>query len=103
MNMLNWSKGVDGQMPGIVAISAIVIGILSLKLNPAGHGGFIDAQLSFIIAGAAIGFLFFNFYPAKNFPGVDSGTSLYFLLGVALNSYVQCKTGNLQFLLWEYR
>ncbi len=35
MNMLNWSKGVDGQMPGIVAISAIVIGILSLRLtNP---------------------------------------------------------------------
>ena len=82
MNMLNWSKGVDGQMPGIVAISAIVIGILSLKLNPAGHGGFIDAQLSFIIAGAAIGFLFFNFYPAKIFPGY-SATSLYLLLGVA--------------------
>jgi len=82
MNMLNWSKGVDGQMPGIVAISAIVIGILSLKLNPAGQGPFIDAQLSFIIAGAAIGFLFFNFYPAKIFPGFGA-TALYLLLGVA--------------------
>jgi len=82
MNMLNWSKGVDGQMPGIVAISAIVIGILSLKLNPAGQGGYIDAQLSFIIAGTAIGFLFFNFYPAKIFPGFGA-TSLYLLLGVA--------------------
>lgn len=82
VNMLNWSKGVDGQMPGIVAISAIVIGILSLRLNPTGHGGQIDAQLSFIIAGAAIGFLFFNFYPAKIFPGYGA-TSLYLLLGVA--------------------
>ncbi len=82
MNMLNWSKGVDGQMPGIVAISAIVIGILSLKLNPTGQGGFVDAQLSFIIAGTAIGFLFFNFYPAKIFPGFGA-TSLYLLLGVA--------------------
>jgi UDP-GlcNAc:undecaprenyl-phosphate/decaprenyl-phosphate GlcNAc-1-phosphate transferase len=82
MNMLNWSKGVDGQMPGIVAISAIVIGILSLKLNPTGHGGLADAQLSFIIAGCAIGFLFFNFYPAKIFPGFGA-TSLYLLLGVA--------------------
>lgn len=82
MNMLNWSKGVDGQMPGIVAISAIVIGILSLKLNPTGQGIFIDAQLSFIIAGTAIGFLFFNFYPAKIFPGFGA-TSLYLLLGVA--------------------
>jgi UDP-GlcNAc:undecaprenyl-phosphate GlcNAc-1-phosphate transferase len=82
MNMLNWSKGVDGQMPGIVAISAIVIGILSLKLNPTGQGGFVDAQLSFIIAGTAIGFLIFNFYPAKIFPGFGA-TSLYLLLGVA--------------------
>jgi len=82
MNMLNWSKGVDGQMPGIVAISALVIGILSLKLNPFGIGGFVDAQLSFIIAGTAIGFLFFNFYPAKIFPGFGA-TSLYLLLGVA--------------------
>jgi len=82
MNMLNWSKGVDGQMPGIVAISALVIGILSLKLDPTGWGGLVDAQLSFIIAGAAIGFLFFNFYPAKIFPGFGA-TSLYLLLGVA--------------------
>lgn len=82
MNMLNWSKGVDGQMPGIVAISAIVIGILSLKLNPTIIGGSVDAELSFIIAGSAIGFLFFNFYPAKIFPGYGA-TALYLLLGVA--------------------
>ncbi len=55
MNMLNFSKGVDGQMPGIVTISALVIGILSLHLNPTGAS--IDAQLSFIISGAALGFL----------------------------------------------
>lgn len=82
MNMINWSKGVDGQMPGIVAISAIVIGILSLRLNPTAQGNFLDAQLSFIIAGAALGFLIFNFYPAKIFPGYGA-TSLYLLLGVA--------------------
>lgn len=82
MNMTNWSKGVDGQMPGIVAISAIIIGVLSFRLNQEGQGGFLDAQLSFIIAGAAIGFLLFNFYPAKIFPGW-SATSLYLLLGVA--------------------
>lgn len=80
MNMTNWSKGVDGQMPGIVAISAITIGLLSLKLNPMATD-LVDAQLSFIIAGAAAGFLFFNYYPAKIFPGW-SATSLYLLLGV---------------------
>ncbi|HSW48308.1 MAG TPA: MraY family glycosyltransferase [Candidatus Saccharimonadales bacterium] len=82
MNMINWSKGVDGQMPGIVAISAIVIGVLSLRLNPTDVGiGFLDVKLSFIIAGSAIGFLLFNFFPAKIFPGYGA-TGLYLLLGV---------------------
>ncbi len=81
MNMTNWSKGVDGQMPGIVAISAITIGLLSIKLHPLLTTDLIDAKLSFIIAGSAIGFLFFNFYPAKIFPGWG-GTALYLLLGV---------------------
>ncbi|HUQ85641.1 MAG TPA: MraY family glycosyltransferase [Candidatus Limnocylindrales bacterium] len=80
MNMVNWSKGVDGQMPGIVAISAIVIGLLSLKLNPQDLG-FLDVKLSFIIAGSALGFLVFNYYPAKIFPGYGA-TSLYLLLGI---------------------
>ena len=83
MNMINWSKGVDGQMPGIVAISAIVIGLLSLKLNSGLEAsGFLDIKLSFIIAGASIGFLIYNFYPAKIFPGYGA-TCLYLLLGVA--------------------
>ncbi len=80
MNMLNWSKGVDGQMPGIVAISALVIGILSLRFTHQ-SGNLLDAQLSFIIAGSALGFLLFNFHPAKIFPGYGA-TSLYLLLGV---------------------
>lgn len=82
MNMLNWSKGVDGQMPGIVAISAIVIGILSLRFVPSGELAYIDVKLSFIIAGCALAFLIFNFYPAKIFPGYGA-TALYLLLGVA--------------------
>lgn len=81
MNMLNWSKGVDGQMPGIVAISAIIIGILSLRFPVLTMGTMIDAQLSFIIAGTALGFLLFNFHPAKIFPGYGA-TSLYLLLAV---------------------
>src|SRR3989338_5715990 len=79
MNMLNWSKGVDGQMPGIVAISAVVIGLLSLRLAGSDHSGQISVILSFIIAGASLGFLIFNFYPAKIFPGYGA-TAVYLLL-----------------------
>lgn len=78
--MLNWSKGVDGQMPGIVAISAIVIGALSLRFPIIDQQNLISAKLSFIIAGASLGFLIFNFYPAKIFPGYGA-TSIYLLLG----------------------
>lgn len=82
MNMLNWSKGVDGQMPGIAAISAIVIGMLSLRFTPLDQDNLFTAQLCFITAGAALGFLPFNFYKAKIFPGYGA-TVLGFLLGTA--------------------
>ncbi len=80
VNMLNWSKGVDGQMPGIVAISAAVIGILSLRFPLSDPNTFVAATLSFIITGSSLGFLLFNFYPAKIFPGYGA-TSVYLLLG----------------------
>jgi UDP-GlcNAc:undecaprenyl-phosphate GlcNAc-1-phosphate transferase len=41
-----------------------------------------SATLSFIIAGASLGFLLFNFYPAKIFPGYGA-TAIYLLLAVA--------------------
>lgn len=81
MNMLNWSKGVDGQMPGIVAISAIFIGILSLRFGMLDPQSLEASTLSFMIAGSAVGFLLFNFYPAKIFPGYGA-TSIYLLLAV---------------------
>lgn len=79
MNMLNWSKGVDGQMPGIVAISAAVIGVLSLRFPVVDELNLLTAQLSFLIAGASLGFLIYNFYPAKIFPGYGA-TAIYLLL-----------------------
>lgn len=81
MNMLNWSKGVDGQMPGIVAISAIVIGILGLRFPVHDPMAQISVILSFLIAGAAVGFLLYNFAPAKIFPGYGA-TAIYLLLAV---------------------
>lgn len=80
MNMLNWSKGVDGQMPGIAVISAMVIGILSLRFFPIDEKSLLTAKLSFITAGAALGFLPFNFHQAKIFPGYGA-TILGFILG----------------------
>jgi UDP-GlcNAc:undecaprenyl-phosphate GlcNAc-1-phosphate transferase len=81
INMLNWSSGVDGQMSGVVAISAIIIGILSLRFPLLDPYVIIDAKLSFIIAGTCIGFLLYHFHPAKILPGYGA-TSIYLLLAV---------------------
>jgi len=81
MNMLNWSKGVDGQMPGVVAISAFVIGILSLRFPMSDPHTYLASHLAFLISGSAIGFLLFNFHPAKIFPGYGA-TSVYLILAV---------------------
>lgn len=92
MNMLNWSKGVDGQMPGIIAISAFVIGLLSLRFPLSEQLTAISANLSFIITGSALGFLIYNFYPAKIFPGY-SATAVYLLLAsVSMLSSVKLAT-----------
>lgn len=81
MNMLNWSKGVDGQMPGIAAISAFVIGIAAFRFVNVDQQSVTTALISFIVGGASLGFLLFNFYPAKIFPGY-SATILGYFIGI---------------------
>ncbi|MBI3485596.1 undecaprenyl/decaprenyl-phosphate alpha-N-acetylglucosaminyl 1-phosphate transferase [Candidatus Daviesbacteria bacterium] len=79
--VINWSKGVDGQMPGITCITALTLGFLSLKLLQGGDPNqFFLAQLSFIVAGASLGFLIFNWFPAKIFPGFSGSTILALVL-----------------------
>ncbi|QQG44665.1 MAG: undecaprenyl/decaprenyl-phosphate alpha-N-acetylglucosaminyl 1-phosphate transferase [Candidatus Roizmanbacteria bacterium] len=82
MNMINWSKGVDGQMPGFVGIAAIFLGFLSQRFT--GHDISIQTVtlFSFIIAGSFLGFLPFNFYPQKIMPGYGGGALAGFLLGI---------------------
>lgn len=82
MNMVNWSKGVDGQLPGFVAITAFFLGLLAQRFTH--HDISITAVtfFSFIVAGAFLGFLPFNFYPQKIMPGYGGGALAGFLLGI---------------------
>lgn len=81
-NMINWSKGVDGQLPGFVGIAALFLGILANRF--VGHD--VSAQtvmtFAFIVGGAFIGFLPYNFFPQKIMPGYGGGALAGFLLGV---------------------
>lgn len=82
MNMVNWSKGVDGQLPGFVGITALFMGLLAQRFTH--HDISIQAVtvFSFIIAGSFFGFLPFNFYPQKIMPGYGGGALAGFLLGI---------------------
>jgi UDP-GlcNAc:undecaprenyl-phosphate GlcNAc-1-phosphate transferase len=74
MNVVNFSDGVDGLAAGVCAISALAFAIIAFDLgrNTAG-------VLAAIVAGAALGFLIFNFHPASVFMG-DCGSNLLGLL-----------------------
>jgi UDP-GlcNAc:undecaprenyl-phosphate GlcNAc-1-phosphate transferase len=80
--MVNWSKGVDGQLPGFVGITAIFLGLLAQRFSAHDVTAQTVSLLSFIIAGAYLGFLPHNFYPQKIMPGYGGGGLAGFLLGI---------------------
>lgn len=89
MNIVGWSAGVDGQLPGVVAIGAAVLGILSLRYP--------DEQfvtiLSAILAGSFLGFLPWNIYPQKIMPGYGGKTLAGFFLAIlGILSYAKLGT-----------
>lgn len=101
MNMINWSKGVDGQMPGIVTIASIILGLLSIKLYLLGdpHQANV-AKLSFITGGCAFSLLIFNWHPAKIFPGFSGSTILGFMIAtLAILSGAKLATAGLVLLI----
>lgn len=81
-NMVNWSKGVDGQLPGFVAIAAIFLGLLSQRFSAFDISTTTVGLMSFIVAGAYLGFLPYNFYPQRIMPGYGGGALAGFLLGI---------------------
>lgn len=70
-NAINIIDGLDGLASGIVSIVAITLGFVSIL-----KGQFIVASICFAISGVSLGFLIFNFPPAKIYLG-DSGALLF--------------------------
>lgn len=97
MNFVGWASGVEGQLPGFVGISAIFIGILGFRYST-DIAQWPVIILSFIVAGAYLGFLPHNFYPQKIMPGY-SGKSLAGLLLAVLSILSGAKVATLIFLL----
>jgi UDP-GlcNAc:undecaprenyl-phosphate GlcNAc-1-phosphate transferase len=74
MNVVNFTDGADGLAAGVCSIAAATFAIIALSLDRDAAG-----VLAALTAGASVGFLWHNFYPASIFMG-DAGSNLLGLL-----------------------
>jgi UDP-GlcNAc:undecaprenyl-phosphate GlcNAc-1-phosphate transferase len=75
MNMVNFLDGLDGLAAGVCGIAGVTYAILALSLGKTD-----PAILSAIVAGACLGFLRHNFFPARIFMGDSGALCLGFIL-----------------------
>lgn len=79
MNCMNFIDGLDGLAGGIASIFFITISIIIYNVGI--YNG-LDASLTLIMAGATLGFLIHNFYPAKIFLGNSGSMFLGYMISV---------------------
>jgi len=98
MNFLNMgAKGIDGQLPGVTAIAALVITTLSFRFS----GDITEwpvTILAAITAGAFLGFLPWNSFPQRIMPSFGGSNLAGYLLGV-LSILSTAKVGTLMVVL----
>ncbi len=76
-NAVNLIDGMDGLSAGISAVSCFVYAIVFLIM-----GNYMLAIIVFTLMGSLLGYLFYNFPPAKIFMGDSGSLTLGFLLSV---------------------
>lgn len=79
MNIINLIDGLDGLAAGIGTIFFTTIGVIAFIMHNIGS---LEITLTFIMLGACLGFLIFNFNPAKIFMGEIGSMFLGFMIAV---------------------
>ena len=74
-NLYNFMDGSDGMAGGMTFFGFTMFGTVALM-----HGDATQAMLNFSIGASALGFLFYNFYPARVFMGDAGSIPLGFLV-----------------------
>ena len=85
-NTMNLIDGLDGLAAGVAVIASVTIMLVALQ-----DGILLVAILTAALAGAAFGFLYYNFNPARIFMG-DSGSMFlgFMLAGISVIGAVKC-------------
>ena len=81
MNTVNWLDGVDGLASGIAAIFSAVLFVAMVQDTATQDPQLSIAPLPLALLGATLGFLPYNFYPARVFMGSSGALTLGFALG----------------------
>jgi UDP-GlcNAc:undecaprenyl-phosphate GlcNAc-1-phosphate transferase len=76
VNTVNISDGLDGLAAGICFMAAILLFWSANQINQV-----VPAHLTLALAGSALGFLFYNFHPAKVFMGDTGSMFLGYIIG----------------------
>ena len=76
-NAITLIDGLDGLAGGVSTIALVTIGGLAISL-----GDSFVALISFLLIGSTLGFLVFNFHPAKIFMGDTGSMFLGYMIGV---------------------
>lgn len=75
-NAINLIDGLDGLATGISSIAFITIGFIAIL-----QGNIFIMMICSVMIGSLLGFLFFNFHPAKIFLGDSGALLLGFIIG----------------------
>ncbi|WLD92992.1 glycosyltransferase family 4 protein [Alkalihalobacillus sp. AL-G] len=90
-NAINLIDGLDGLASGVSAIGAFTIFVMALIM-----GNEVVIFISLALIGSVVGFLYFNFHPAKIFMGDTGSLFLGFILSnIALMGFKQITTVSL--------
>jgi UDP-GlcNAc:undecaprenyl-phosphate GlcNAc-1-phosphate transferase len=82
INSINFIDGLDGLSSGISLIAAVTLGLISLTTSVGPFGQPFIAILCFVLAGALLGFLRWNFHPASIFVGTSGVMFVGYTLAV---------------------
>ena len=81
LNTVNWLDGLDGLAAGIAAIFSLILFITMLRETPTQQPQISLTPLPLALLGATLGFLPYNFHPARIFMGSSGALMLGFALG----------------------
>ncbi|MGZ9161057.1 MAG: MraY family glycosyltransferase [Candidatus Limnocylindrales bacterium] len=79
INSINWIDGLDGLSSGIALIASVTLGLISLTTQVSQP---LIAVMCFALAGALLGFLRWNFHPARIFSGTSGVQFVGYTLAV---------------------